>query len=73
MKIIKSKLIYCFDPLNKVNFHRYIDSIDHLLVIIKTKYGAYTAAYSEGGFEKKALDKDGLLISLNQKKFFTLA
>lgn len=42
--------MYYFDPLNKVNFHRYVDKIDNLLVIVKTTKGAILAGYSQGSF-----------------------
>lgn len=50
MQIKKTKLVYTFDPLNKVNFHRYIDKIDSLLVIVKTAKGAILAGYTQGSF-----------------------
>ncbi len=73
LKIQKTKLIFRDDPLNKINFHRYIDGISNLVVIVKTKKGFYIAGYTEGEFNpEKPSSGDGLLISLNNKKFFTL-
>lgn len=50
MQIKKTKLVYFFDPLNKVNFHKYIDKLDNLLVIVKTAKGAILAGYTQGSF-----------------------
>jgi hypothetical protein len=46
----------------------------NLLVIVKSDRGAYTAGFSKGGFwPNQPSDSDGLLISLTNKKVFTLA
>lgn len=46
IKILKTRLIYAFDPNNKTNFHKYIDGKDNLVFIIRMLNGTYTAAYS---------------------------
>jgi hypothetical protein len=74
LRIIKTKLIYRFDPLNKVNFHAYFDFKENLVVIARMENGYYIAGYSEGSFEpKKASQRDGLIIALNKQEVFTLA
>lgn len=71
--IRKTALIYQYDPLNKVNFHKYIDNHTHIVVLIKLKNGWTCGGYSEGGFiPKHQSDKDGLIFSLTMRKFFEL-
>ena len=45
-KILKSKIIYEFDCLNKTNFHNYIDEISDIVLIVKTKAGFIFAGYT---------------------------
>lgn len=35
MKIAKTKLLYTYDPLNKTNFHMYIDDKINIVFIIQ--------------------------------------
>ena len=73
LSIKKTVLIYSFDPLNKINFHKYIDDHECLLVIVKMKNGALLAGFTEGPFvPKKVSDRDGLIMSLTKKKSYTL-
>ncbi len=44
--ISRTNLLYRYDPFNKTNPHKYIDKHRHLVVILKTLYGRYIAAYS---------------------------
>jgi hypothetical protein len=46
-KIYRTKLIYKFDPINKVNFHRYIDGYMNILLIVRTSSGHFLAGFSE--------------------------
>jgi hypothetical protein len=72
-RITKTKLIYAYDELNKLNFHKYVDGYDNIVLIVKMANGTFTAGYSEGRFESKLPStKDGLVISLTHKKYFTL-
>jgi len=34
-RILSTKLIYRYDTLNKVNFHKYIDGKENLVVLVK--------------------------------------
>jgi hypothetical protein len=47
MKITQTKPVYRWDPLNKTNFHRYIDNRPNLLLIAKTVNGYIFAGFSE--------------------------
>lgn len=70
-KIKGSKLIYKYDALNKVNFHKYIDNKSQIVVIVKLKNGKIVGAWSEGSFQPKMVsDKDGLIFSLTHRKAF---
>ena len=44
--IKKSQLLYRFDPFNKTNPHKYIDKHPNIVVILKTIFGKYIAAFS---------------------------
>lgn len=69
--IFKTKLIYRFEPLNKVNFHNYIDGCSNLVVIARTSSGYYLAAFTESPFYPKATANDaGLLFSLTNCSTF---
>ncbi len=52
-KIAKTKFLYQYDELNKINIHRYIDYKYGLTVIIKLSNGFYLAGFSEGPFYPK--------------------
>lgn len=72
-RIIRSRLIYKWDTLNKTNFHKYVDGIQNLVVIIKLANGNFLAAYTEDSFQpKKTSQGEGLIISLTRQEVFTL-
>lgn len=59
--------------MNKLNFHKYIDGYDNIVLIVKMANGTFTVGYSEGRFESKlSSTKDGLIISLTNQTYFTL-
>lgn len=39
-------MLYRYDPLNRVNIHKYIDGHRHIVLAAKTIYGKSVAAYS---------------------------
>lgn len=66
-------LLYQYDPLNKVNFHKYVDHHAHTVLLIKLKTGWICGGYSEGAFvPKQTSTKDGLLFSLTAQRYFSL-
>jgi hypothetical protein len=70
-RIKKTSLVYCYDPLSKVNFHQYIDNVTSLLLILKTTDSMYLAAYTESAFvPKKTSSGDGIIMSLTNRKCF---
>jgi hypothetical protein len=51
--------------MNKVNFHRYIDSHKNILVVVKTVYGKLIAGFSTSAISVNGTERgDGLLIPL---------
>jgi len=71
-KITKTKLVYKYDELNKINIHKYIDNKYFLVLVVKLENGYYLAAFTEGPFYPKMESKyDGLIISLTNRKVFT--
>lgn len=68
--IVKTKLIYKYDPLNKVSFHSYIDGHESILVLVKTVNTTIGGYYSGALCEQLAKDKDGFLFSLDEKECY---
>ena len=72
-RIKATKLLYRYDPLNKNNFHRYFDSIEHVVIVVRLANGFVMGAWSQGSFVHKVPSKkDGLLFSLTNRKAFEL-
>lgn len=72
--IKKTHLLYRYDPLNKTNPHRYIDNQKNIILIAKTIYGKYIAAFSGEKIASTGCSAGlGLLISIwNRMTFETL-
>lgn len=51
-RIAGTRLIYQLDPLNTVNFHKYIDGKEQIVVLIKLRNGNVLGAWSQGAFSK---------------------
>ena len=63
--------MYKYDPLNKVNFHKYIDNYKHIVLIAKTIYGKTIAGYSEACFNSKATTVgNAFVMALWNKKIY---
>jgi hypothetical protein len=70
-RILSTKLIYRYDTLNKINFHKYIDGKENIVVIIKLANEYRLGAWTQGAFMPRIVsDKDGLIFSLTNKKCF---
>lgn len=67
-----SKLLCKLDPLNKTNFHKYIDGIPHILVLVQLKNGGILAAFSLSPFISGSKGDDSLIISVTQRQVFFL-
>ena len=64
--INNTRLLYRYDHRNKTNFHEYIDGIEGIALIIKSKKGFLFGAYYSGKMEpEKILNEFGLLISIS--------
>ena len=61
------------DPLNTTSFHKYIDTIPDIVLVVKTKTGLFFGAYSESSFHPDQMaDRQGIIFSLSQQKVFPL-
>jgi hypothetical protein len=68
LKISQTKLLYHWDPLNKTNFHRYIDDHPNLLLIAKTVNGYTFAGFSESSIRSDGIASDqGIIVSLTSE------
>jgi hypothetical protein len=48
--VLKSKLVYRYDPDNKLNFHHYIDRKENILLIVEMANGSMLAGFTEDSF-----------------------
>ena len=72
IQIYDTKLLYAFDPLNFNNLHKYVDNISQVVLVIRLVNGYCLAGYYEGAFKPRQMsDKEGLIISLTNQKYFT--
>ena len=72
-KITRTICLYTFDYLNKVNFHKYFDNHENIVLLVRLKSGVIVAGYSEGAFYPKVIsDRDGLLMTLTYQNAFEL-
>jgi len=61
------------DPLNTASFHKYIDTIPDIVLVVKTKTGQFFGAYSESSFHPEQMaDRQGIIFSISQEKVFPL-
>ena len=59
------------DHFNLTNIHRYVDGVQHIVVLAKIDNGQLIAAYSEGAFKPHSISsKRGLLFNLTQQRVF---
>lgn len=73
-RIADTRLVYRFDPENKVNLHRYIDEKEQLVVVLKLSSFKYIAAYAEGFFKPKTPSRgEGMLVSLSNRECYYLS
>lgn len=70
--ILKTKLLFNFDPWNTTNFHKYIDGKGHILCVVKTA-NAILAAYYPGALRRDAaMNEGGLLVSVTNNESYQL-
>jgi hypothetical protein len=65
-------LLHKYDPRNKNNFHMYIDNVDKLLTVVKTKHAIIAGFYPALHTDKETLNKGGLLVSVGRNTSYTL-
>ena len=73
-RIAKTRLVYAYDPLNPTNFHKYIDNLSGLALVVKTINSAFVAGFYSGNYNEKEeiLNSFSLLISLTNDDSFVL-
>jgi hypothetical protein len=64
--------LFKFDPLNKVNFHRYIDEIPNILVLVKLANGRMLACYTNQPFKPQCTGEDAFIMVLNTGNIYEL-
>ena len=70
-RIVATRLIYQYDVLNRMNFHKYIDNKEQLVIVIKLVNGNVLGAWTEGSFFSKMVsEKDGVIFSFTNRKVF---
>ena len=66
-------MLYKYDPLNKNNFHKYIDGHPHILALARLANDRLVAAYSEDPISSEGGASSGAMImSVTEKKAFRL-
>lgn len=68
-----TKLIYKYDQLNKVNFHKYIDDHPNICLVLKLKNGRLIAGFTQSPIVEGVLATEGaLILSLTERQSFPL-
>jgi hypothetical protein len=69
---LKTKLLYRTDPLNKTNFHKYIDGKNNILLLTRLTNGYVIGGYSYTPIEKDRTErsKRGFIFSLTRNEFY---
>ena len=65
--IYKTKLLYKHDPLNKTNFHKYIDNVESILVVVQTKSAIVGGFYAGQVGEKEPIKGNAFLFSIEEQ------
>ena len=65
-----TKLLYRFDSQNSSDFHKYIDNVDNILVVVETKNTIIGGYYAGSIGEKEPSGKASFLFSVKEKDFF---
>ena len=69
--IKRSRLLYRYDELNKVNFHQYFDNHPHIVLLIRTENEKIIGAYCKEAFKVgQHSTEDGIIFSCTEKIFF---
>lgn len=66
-RIVKTKLLYKHDPLNKASFHKYIDNVESILVVVQTKNAIVGGFYAGQVGEKEKIKGNAFLFSIEEQ------
>jgi hypothetical protein len=68
---LRTSLLYRLDPLNTTSFHKYIDKVPDIVLVVRTEKGLFLGAYTESAFHPElTADKQGIIMSISQQKVF---
>ena len=66
-------MLYKYDSINKVNFHKYIDQTEGIFILLKLVNEHIVGGFYQGKFvPKMQADKDAFLVSIHNKEVFEL-
>ena len=69
--VSETVLLYRTDSLNGTSFHKYIDRVPDIVLIVKTRAGIVFGAYSESPLEPdRKADKRSFIMSITNQKVF---
>jgi len=68
--VAATKLLYRFDELNKINFHKYLDEHPNILTIVKLANGRIVAAFSDQPFYPGNKGNDAIIMSLQDQECY---
>ena len=72
-RITRTELLYRGDPLNPTSFHKYIDGVEDIVLVVRTEKGFVFASYSEAAVGPgRVADRGGVLLSLSNRLVFPL-
>ena len=67
----RTKLLYRFDKLNKVNFHNYVDGHPHVILLVKTENNKVIGGYTKDSFLENRHSIDyGMVFSVTNMTYF---
>lgn len=71
-RVVKTTLLYKFDPRNNTNVHHYVDNKRGLLCVVKTANAIIAGFYPGTLVERGILNEGGLLVSVTNDLSFPL-
>jgi hypothetical protein len=71
-RVVATKLLYRFDDLNRVNFHKYVDNHPNILTIVKLANGRIIVGFSDQPFCSGNRGNDAIIMSLHDKECYYL-
>jgi hypothetical protein len=72
-RMLGTKLLFRWDPLNSSNFHKYIDGREHMVLLVRLANGLVFGGWAAGGVAPQSATKgDGLIFSVSNQQAFEL-